>query len=112
MGALTTRRAATLLPCVLLALTIFASSCASPQPARYRVALIGFSGNQLDEQRNSFVEYGQRRVEAELGAEVEYFPSGTGYSPADLFSTDNGYDLVVSFVQGSSQGMLYARPVD
>jgi basic membrane protein A and related proteins len=112
MEATSTRRAVILILCSLLSMAIFVSSCAAPQSAKYRVAVIGFAGGQSDEQRNSLAEYGQKRIEAELGAEVDFLLPGSGYKVEDIFSSDNGYDLVVSLGQGSSQEMLQARPGD
>jgi basic membrane protein A len=77
------------------------------------VALVGFEGGEQGEERNTLAEYGQRRVEAELGVEVDFIlPTSQAYIE-DLFAaTGDGYDLVVSLGQDSSLDMLFARPED
>lgn len=110
MGKRKTLRVASTLICASVILTFFASSCAAPKPA-YRVAVIGFKNGQLNAERSSLAEYGKRRVEAELGAKVDFITPETGSKPEDLFlSGAEGYDLVVSLGQGSSQDMLSFRP--
>jgi basic membrane protein A len=83
------------------------------------VALIGFEDSEMSEGRNTIVEYGKRRVEAELGVEVDMYIPGTGGDIEGLFAEgeeedddESGYDLVVSLGQVSSMDMLFARPED
>jgi basic membrane lipoprotein Med (substrate-binding protein (PBP1-ABC) superfamily) len=97
---------------LLASLALLLSSCASKQPetSTYRVALMGLEGDQLAGQRDSLLQYGQRRIEAELGAEVEYLPSGQDRERQGLFATEGGYDLVVSVGRLSSQQMLQTVP--
>ena len=112
MGAGKTRGAAAAFSCTLVLIAVLTSSCTTREPP-YRVAMIGFKDNQLAGERDSLAEYGQRRVEAELEAEVDFLKLSSGYNPEELFSTDGGaYDLVVSLGQNSSQDMLLARPED
>ena len=112
MKARSSRLAAAALACVLLSPAFFASSCTQTEPS-YRVALIGFKGGEQGEERNTLAEFGQRRVEAELGVEVDFILPGSQEDIEDLFSdTGDGYDLVVSLGQDSSLDMLFARPED
>jgi basic membrane lipoprotein Med (substrate-binding protein (PBP1-ABC) superfamily) len=116
MGVRTSHWSVVLLLCALLFLSLSACSC-SQSTSPYRVVLIGFEDNQMGGERNTIVEYGERRVEAELGVEVDMFIPGTGGEIADLFAQgegetddENGYDLVVSLGQDSSMDMLFAGP--
>jgi basic membrane protein A len=118
MGARTIHRAVVLLVGALLFLSLSACSC-SQSTSPYRVALIGFEENEMGEERNTIAEYGKRRVEAELGVEVDMFIPGTGGEIEGLFAQGegeedggNGYDLVVSLGQDSSMDMHFARPED
>ena len=104
------RPAAAALACILLSTILLACSCAQPEPS-YRVALIGFAEGGQGEERNTLAEYGQRRVEAELGVEVDFIMPGPGEDLEAFFAdTEKGYDLVVSLGQESSLDMLFARP--
>ena len=118
MGARTTHRSVVLFFGALLFLSLFACSC-SQTTSPYRVALIGFEDSEMGEERNTIAEYGKRRVEAELGVEVEMFIPGMGGEIEDLFvqggeegDGETWYDLVVSLGQDSSMDMLFARPED
>jgi basic membrane lipoprotein Med (substrate-binding protein (PBP1-ABC) superfamily) len=106
------RNGATILPlCAAIALALALTSCAGDQPESYRVAVIGFEDDQLGAERNSLVEYGVRRIEAELGAEMDFFKPGSGGEVEDLFSeSEDAYDMVVSVGQDSSLAMLAERP--
>lgn len=102
---------------VLLFLSLLACSC-SRSASPYRVALIGYGDGGMNQERNALAEYGIRRVEAELGVEVDMFLPGGG-NLADLFAREEGegetpyhYDLVVSLGQDSSMDMLSVRPED
>jgi basic membrane protein A len=75
--------------------------------------LVGFEGGELGEERNALADYGKRRVEAELGVDVDFIMPGSGDEMQSLFlSGENGYDLVLSLGQSSSLDMLFARPAD
>ncbi len=96
--------------CLLLLAPFAACSCSGGE-ASYRVALVGFEPGVAGEERNVLAEYGQRRVEAELGVEVDFILSTAQEELAGLFAAEGqGYDLVVSLGQDSSQAMLASRP--
>lgn len=104
--------AAAMLACILVGMAALASSCSEPAPS-FRVALIGLEGGGMGEERNALAEYGVSRVEAELGAEVDFIVPEVGEDLADVFTADgDGYDLVISLGQDSSLAMLAARPAD
>ena len=106
------RLTAATLACILLLTPFLACSCGGEETT-YRVALVGSSGGEYGEERNSLAEYGQRRVEAELGVEVDLILPGAEEDLEWLFSGgEHGYDLVVSLGQDSSLDMLFARPED
>ncbi len=106
------RLCAATLVCLLFLPSLFACSCGSSQPT-YRVALVGFAGGEHGEERNALAEYGQRRVEAELGVDVDFILPRSGVDLEDLFTvSEDGYDLVMSLGQDSSLDMLFARPED
>lgn len=106
------RLARALLAGALLPLALLAPSCAKPEPS-FRVALIGFQGGAQREERNALAEYGRRRVEAELGVEVDFImPGSEGVIEELFFPGEDAYDLVLSLGQDSSLDMLFARPPD
>lgn len=110
MMARPSRLTVTVLACILLSTIFLACSCSKPEPS-YRVALIGFQGGEQGEERNTLAEYGQRRVEAELGVEVDFEMPGSEKDMEALFANaEDGYDLVISLGQDSSLDMLFARP--
>jgi len=112
MKVKSSRLAAVILVCALLLPPFFATSCGSSQPS-YRVALVGFEEGEPGEERNTLAEYGQRRVEAELGIEVDFILPESEADVAELFAiAEDGYDLVVSLGQDSSLDTLFARPED
>jgi basic membrane protein A len=112
MGAVIARRTAVLALCALLFLPLAFGSCDNTPSRKYRVGVIGFSGDRLNSERQSLVEYGARRIEAELGAEVDVLEPGGGRT-AELFSEGEGaYDMVVSMGVSSSREMLTFRTGD
>jgi len=96
--------------CLLLAATALAApSCSQPERS-YRVAVIGFAAGGPGEERNRLAEYGARRVEGELGADVDFIIPEAGEDPGHVFSSpEDPYDLVIS-LGSSSPAMLAARP--
>ncbi len=98
------------LACILLLLPLFACACARGKEASYRVALVAFDEAGQDVERNSLVEYGKRRVEAELGVDVDLVVPGPGEDLAGLFGGEDPYELVISLGQESSLAVLASRP--
>lgn len=93
----------------LLLVPFFASSCGSEEAA-YRVALVGFKQGGAGEERNAVAEYGVRRVEAELGVDVDFIVPHSPQDSAGVFTgEENGYDLVISLGQDTSLSVLGAR---
>ncbi len=106
------RLAALALACFLFLPALSAASCTGTEPS-YRVALVGFKGGEQGEERNALAEYGQRRIEAELGVDVDFVIPRSQADIEGLFSgAEDGYDLVISLGQDSSLDMLFARPED
>ncbi len=112
MKGKTTRGISALLALVFACASSTALSC-SPAKPLFRVALIGFEEGGADEERSALADYGKRKVEAELGAEVDLVVPDPGEDLSGLFSVqEGGYDLVVSLGEESSLAMLSARPAD
>jgi basic membrane lipoprotein Med (substrate-binding protein (PBP1-ABC) superfamily) len=112
MRARSSRLAAAVFSCLLLLTTLAACSCARSEPS-YRVALVGFEAGDQGEERNDLAVYGQRRVEAELGVEVDFvLPDSSGVFEELFVDGEEAYDLVISLGQDSGSGILSARPPD
>lgn len=112
MRAKACARAALALSLILVLASLAACSCGGSGPG-YRVALVGFSGGELGEERNALAEYGKRRIEAELGVEADFFIPAAGEDLAYLYGTgEDHYDLVLGIGQESSLGIIAARPAD
>jgi basic membrane lipoprotein Med (substrate-binding protein (PBP1-ABC) superfamily) len=94
--------------CLIFASTTMAS-CSKPSPS-YKVAVIGFKDGYLAEERTGLAEFGATKVEAELGAQVDFIKPGSPEA-TKVFSSDlEGYDLVVALGQQSSLDMLFSKP--
>jgi basic membrane protein A and related proteins len=95
---------------IILASTVTAS-CSKPQ-ASNRVAIIGFENDYLAQERNDLAQFGKTKVEAELGAQVDWLEPGSSQA-TDVFSAEaNGYDLVVTLGQQSGMETLPLLPQD
>lgn len=113
MSAARRRLAAGLFIILFLSLMPAVVSCSNEEPPP-RVALIGLQEDDFGEERNAVAEYGKRRVEAELGVEVDFFLPEPEEDLSGLFSSgeeaEDGYELVISLGQTSSLEMIFARP--
>ncbi len=97
---------------LLLILPLLACSCGGGEAA-FRVALVAPERDGKGEGRIAVAEYGARRVEAELGVEVDLIVPASPRDLEDIFSAgEGGYDLVISLGQDSSLAVLAARPGD
>ena len=107
------RMAAAVACLLLLLLPPLVSSCADGEGAG-RVALVASRRGGADEGRDALLEFGVRRVEAELGVEVDLIDPASPGALAALFSAgeEEGYDLVVSLGQDISLQVLAARSAD
>jgi basic membrane lipoprotein Med (substrate-binding protein (PBP1-ABC) superfamily) len=97
------------LTCCFVLLSAFPLSCSSPAKT-FHVAVIDFKDGYRSDQRNALAEFGKTKVEAELGAEVDFIQPGSAQASQVFSSGQNAYDLVVAMGQQSSLDTLFARP--
>lgn len=72
----------------LLLLAALCPSCSRGGEASREVLVLGFREGSVDQERNSLLEYGCRRVEAELGLEAEVLIPGPGEDEAAYLEED------------------------
>src|SRR4030065_407879 len=99
------------LVCCLAFVSTFTSSCSKPT-AGYKVAVIGFKDQYMAEERNDLIQFGKTKVEAALGANVDFIRPGSSDTAGLFKDGPDGYDLVGAMGQNSSLDRLFARPPD